>query len=68
MFETGGQSVSSSTALVPQRSATASRGTSGNASGSGSGFSAYVNPVEQYARTQRILADNPRVQQIDVHA
>ena len=68
ILETEAQSVSSSTALVLQRSATAPRGTSGNASGSGSGFSSYVNPVEQYSRTQRILPDTPRVQQIDVHA
>ncbi len=72
----GAQSASASTALVAHRTASqspalvgASRGaTVSHTIGSGSGFSSYVPPAEQYARTQRILADSPRVPQIDVHA
>jgi hypothetical protein len=72
----GAQGASASTAVVAQQRTTspsqalvgASRTSVSHPIGSGSGFSSYVPPAEQYARTQRILADSPRVPQIDVHA
>jgi hypothetical protein len=42
----------------------------GNIQGSkrDTGFASYLSPTDQYARTQRILSDEPEYAHIDVHA
>jgi len=65
----GGASRSNAVAAVAPTSSSA-RDNFGNlvSRNLGSTLTSYLKPAEQYARTQRMLSDVPRVQQIDVYA
>jgi hypothetical protein len=62
------------TTTAPRQSLVAASGAPrdsyGNIQGSKreTGFASYLSPTDQYARTQRILSDEPEYAHIDVHA